>query len=144
MNARLGKDTIDEKLVTLLRQNARTSVAALSKAVNLSRTAVQARIARLERDRVITGYQAVLGDAGTDDQLGAVLSITFSVHPCAPVVARFRSWPEVRHHYSVTGPIDAYVLVRAANSAALSELVARFSALEGIASVSSAVILKSD
>ncbi|MEQ1540970.1 MAG: Lrp/AsnC family transcriptional regulator [Novosphingobium sp.] len=144
MNARFGKDLIDEKLVALLRQNARASVAALSKAVNLSRTAVQARIVRLERDGVITGYQAVLGEAGSEEQLGAVLSIVFSVHPCAPVVAKFRSWPEVTHHYSVTGPIDAYVLVRAENSAALSELVARFSALEGIASVSSAVILKSD
>lgn len=144
MNGKLGKDLIDERLVALLRQNARTSVAALSKAVNLSRTAVQARIARLERDGIITGYQAVLGPAATDGRLGAVLSIAFSVHPCAPVVARFRSWPEVTHHYSVTGPIDAYVLVRAENSAALSELVARFSALEGIASVSSAVILKAD
>lgn len=144
MNAKLGKDTIDEKLVALLRRNARTSVAALSKAVNLSRTAVQARIARLERDGVILGYQAVLGDAAIDGQLGAVLSITFSVHPCAPVVARFRRWPEVTHHYSVTGPIDAYVLVRAENSTALSELVTRFSALDGIAAVSSAVILKSD
>jgi DNA-binding Lrp family transcriptional regulator len=58
---------------------------ALSQAVALSRTAVQARISRLERDKVIVAYRATLGE-GLDDPgvLGAVLSIVFSQRPCAP------------------------------------------------------------
>lgn len=144
MTAGLGKDRIDDQLVALLRQNARMSVAALSKAVNLSRTAVQARIARLERERVIVGYQAILGERAADAHLGAILALTFSQRPCAPVVARFRHWPEILHHYSVTGPVDGYLVVQVTGPAALSDLVSRLSALDGVASVASAVMLTSD
>lgn len=136
-------DAIDEKLVALLRTNARMTLTALSQAVALSRTAVQARMGRLERDKVIVAYRAVLGE-GLDDPaaVGAVLSIVFSQRPCAPVVAKFRHWPEIVHYYSVTGPIDAFVVVRVKSTQALADLVDRFSGLSGIGSVSSAVMLR--
>ncbi len=141
--AKAALDAIDEKLVALLRANARLTLTALSQAVGLSRTAVQARIARLERDRVIVAYRAVLGEAHADEGgLGAVLSLTFSQRPCHPVVARFRHWPEITHYYSVTGPIDAYVVVRVKTPQALADLVDRFSGLAGVGTVSSAVMLK--
>ncbi len=142
--AKAGRDAIDEKLIALLRGNARMTLTALSQAVALSRTAVQARIARLERDRVIVAYRAVLGEAQDDDGLGAILALTFSQRPCFPVVAKFRHWPEITHYYSVTGPIDAYLVVRVKTPQALAELVDRLSALPGLASVSSAVMLKSN
>jgi Lrp/AsnC family transcriptional regulator, leucine-responsive regulatory protein len=137
-------DRIDEHLVALLRQDARRSVTELAKAVCLSRTAVQARIGRLEREEIIVGYRAVLGEGGVDDGLGAILSITFSRRPCTPVVEQFRRWPEIRQIYSVTGPIDAYVIVRVTGASALNDLVHRLSAIPGVGSVSSAVMLKAD
>lgn len=140
------RDATDEKLVSLLRRNARMTLTALAHELALSRTAVQARMARLERDKVIVGYRAVLGEGrdGDDDGLGAVLSITFSQRPCLPVVQKFRHWPEIAHYYSVTGPNDAYVVVKVDNAQALAELVDRLSALAGVASVRSAVVLKAD
>ncbi len=138
-----SRDAIDEKLIALLRTNARMTLTALSQAVALSRTAVQARIGRLERDKIIVAYRAVLGEGQDDDGgLGAVLSITFSQRPCFPVVAKFRHWPEITHYYSVTGPIDAYVVVRVKSPQALADLVDRLSAMAGVGSVSSAVMLR--
>jgi DNA-binding Lrp family transcriptional regulator len=139
-----GRDAIDERLIALLRKNARMTLTALAQAVSLSRTAVQARIARLERDKVILGYRAVIGEGLDDDGLGAMVSITFSQRPCHPVVARFRHWPEIVRYYSVTGPVDAYVQVRVKHAQALAELVDRFSALPGVASASSAVMLRAE
>lgn len=137
-----GRDAIDDKLIALLCRNARMTLTALSKAVNLSRTAVQARIARLERDGVIVGYHATLGAAGgSKGAIGAVLAITFSQHPCAPVVAKFRDWPEIAAYYSVTGPIDAYMVVQVDTTQALAELVYKLSAMPGVALVNSAVII---
>lgn len=141
------RDAIDEKLVSLLCGNARMTLTALARELLLSRTAVQARMARLERDKVIIGYQAVLGArgaVGADAGLGAVLSITFSQRPCSPVVEKFRHWPEITNYYSVTGPHDAYVVVKVGDAQALSYLVDRLSALSGVASVRSAVVLKAD
>ena len=135
------RDSVDERLISLLRRNARMTLTALARELSLSRTAVQARMARLERDRVILGYQAVVSD---DEGLGAVLSLTFSQRPCFPVVEKFRHWPEITNYYSVTGPNDAYVVVRVSDALALSQLVDRLSALAGVGSVRSAVVLKAD
>ncbi len=138
------RDAMDEKLISLLRQNARMTLTALARELALSRTAVQARMARLERDKVIVGYQAVIGDRRDDEGLGAVLSVTFSQRPCFPVVEKFRHWPEITNYYSVTGPLDAYVVVRVNTAKDLSQLVDRLSAIAGVASVRSAVVLKED
>ena len=138
------RDGIDERLIALLRQNARMTLTALSRAVSLSRTAVQARMARLERDGVILGYQAVVREDEGDDRLGAIISLVFSQRPCKPVVAKFRRWPEIEHYYSVTGLVDAYLTVRVKDAQALAELVDRFSAVPGVASASSAVMLRAD
>ena len=139
-----GRDAIDERLIGLLRQNARMTLTALAHSVSLSRTAVQARLARLERDGIILGYQAVVREPDADDRLGAIISLVFSQRPCKPVVAKFRHWPEIEHYYSVTGPVDAYLSVRVRDAQALAELVDRFSALPGVASASSAVMLRAD
>ena len=49
-------DDLDEHLLARLRENARAPVAELARALGLSRTTVQSRIARLERRGVIAGY----------------------------------------------------------------------------------------
>ncbi|CAN5215992.1 hypothetical protein BH09PSE6_BH09PSE6_16930 [soil metagenome] len=49
-------DPLDRSLVTLLQANARESATALARKLGVARTTVVARIARLERERVIVGY----------------------------------------------------------------------------------------
>ena len=46
----------DQQLLSLLRENARAPTAELARRLGLSRTTVQSRIERLERQGVITGY----------------------------------------------------------------------------------------
>lgn len=141
------RDGVDEKLVSLLRDNARMTLTALARELSLSRTAVQARMARLERDKVILGYHAALGaprGRAEPEGLRAVLSITFSQRPCRPVVEKFRHWPEITDYYSVTGPHDAYLVVKVGDTLGLSQVVDRLSALAGVARVESAVVLKSE
>jgi len=74
------------------------------------------------------------GDDG--DGLNAIISLVFSERPCHPVVKNFRSWPEILHYYSVTGPVHGYALVKVRDAEALAELVERFSGLTGVASAS--------
>ena len=49
-------DETDRQLLALLRRNARMPLVALARAVRLSRSAVQGRLARLERSGAIGGY----------------------------------------------------------------------------------------
>jgi len=49
-------DAKDKFLITLLRNSARAPVTLLARKMGMSCSAVQQRLARLERDRVIAGY----------------------------------------------------------------------------------------
>ena len=62
-------DTIDQKLLFALRENARTSTARLARLVGRSRTSVQSRIERLEKQGIIQGYGVRLAP---EHGLGAV------------------------------------------------------------------------
>jgi DNA-binding Lrp family transcriptional regulator len=48
-------DSIDERLLLALRENGRASTAQLARLVGRSRTSVQSRIERLEKQGVIVG-----------------------------------------------------------------------------------------
>src|SRR5256885_8946836 len=54
-------DETDRQLLRLLQTNARASTAHLARQMNLARTTVVARIARLEQEGVIAGYGVRLG-----------------------------------------------------------------------------------
>ena len=59
MNERL--DAIDRQLLSLLSANAREPAAILARKLGLARTTVVARIARLEREHIVSGYGVRLG-----------------------------------------------------------------------------------
>jgi len=52
----------DRQLLSILSENARMPTAMLARKLGLSRTTVQAKIERLERDGVIAGYGVRLLD----------------------------------------------------------------------------------
>ena len=52
----------DQQLLSVLRENARASTAQIARRLNLSRTTVQSRIERLEREGVISGYTVRVHD----------------------------------------------------------------------------------
>jgi DNA-binding Lrp family transcriptional regulator len=58
-------DEIDREILAILQANGRLSGADIGRKVNLSQPAVSARIQRLERSGVITGYHAVVDPRGS-------------------------------------------------------------------------------
>ena len=65
----------DQRLLTLLRENARTSTAQLARKLGVSRTTVQSRLERLERDGVIGGYTVRLTDEHEHGRIRAHIMI---------------------------------------------------------------------
>ena len=56
-------DEIDDRLLTLLRDDARQTIAQLAKELGISRGQVYSRLARLEEDNIVAGYTVRLGQA---------------------------------------------------------------------------------
>ncbi len=135
-------DPTNRRLLALLKEHGRTSASDLGRTLGLSRTAVQDRIRRLEKAGVILGYTAVVSVAEDLPPVSALVSINISERPCAPVLALLRTLPEVERLFSVAGPTDAVILVRVADTQALSALVDRISAIKHISKATAAVVLE--
>lgn len=134
-------DAIDRRLLALLEVDARASFTALAREAGLSRTAIQERMARLEREGVILGYAVRLADRQKTPMTRALLSLRIRTRPCATVLDRFRHWPEIVACYSLAGPVDAMLIVETEHAPALSSLVDRLSAVPGVGEIETAPIL---
>ena len=139
---RTGKrlDEVDHRIVAILAADARRSAASIARDLHLSRTAVQARIARLERDGVILGYATIVAPE-TTGRVSAFVTLSIGVRPCALVIHRLRDWPQVERIFSVAGDRDAILLVSADSPQALSAFADRLSAIDGVTAVETTMIL---
>jgi Lrp/AsnC family transcriptional regulator, leucine-responsive regulatory protein len=135
-------DDTDRQLLSLLEKNARRPVVGLAKAVGLSRSAVQERLARLEDQGAIAKYTIVRGDQ-RESGATAVLLVRIAVRPCEPVLRKLRDWPEIRACWSVAGPtIDAVVVATVSDNEGLGDFRERLASIEGVAEVITAPVLR--
>src|SRR4029078_1426468 len=68
-------DDIDHKILALLRQNSRRTLADIGEHVSLSVAAVKRRVGRLERDGVIRGYTARVDSSLLGDAIEVVMEV---------------------------------------------------------------------
>lgn len=102
-------DDLDEKILALLRDNARIPLSEIAKRINRSRTAVQARVQKLEDNGVILGY-TTRQDRSAENRVSAMITIYLHerLDPSA-IVALLREFPEVRYCYRISGDADLLV-----------------------------------
>jgi DNA-binding Lrp family transcriptional regulator len=77
-------DDTDRQLLSLLRDNARASVASLAKVLRVSRGTVQNRLARLEADGTITGYTVRLKPQAEGHRIRAFMTVAVEGNRTAP------------------------------------------------------------
>jgi DNA-binding Lrp family transcriptional regulator len=134
-------DVIDEKLISALRDNGRASTAQLARLVGRSRTSVQSRIERLEKQGIITGYGVRLAP---EHGLGAVRAhVMIKVGPkeARSVTAALRDISQVRLLHSVSGDVDLIAVAATASVAEMDEVIDRIGALDGVERTTSSIIL---
>lgn len=68
-------DAIDRRIVDILQHDARLPVKTIAEKVSLSSPTVSARIERLQRDGVITGYMAVVNPEIFDFRIKAFINL---------------------------------------------------------------------
>lgn len=106
-------DDVSYKILNVLRDNGRISIAALADHVGISRASAYTRVESLVRDGVITGFSARVDPAKTGLSICALVFVT--VHPQSWVSFRDKvvAMPDVEYCVITTGEHDAMVLVRA-------------------------------
>jgi len=104
-----------DKILPLLRKNARASIADLAKASNLSEAEVSSRIEKLEGSGVILGYQAILDpEKIAREEVTAVIEVKLTPERDGgfnKLAERISKFPEVQGCYLMSGGYDLMVVV---------------------------------
>ena len=135
------RDDTDRGLIALLQANARESAAQLARRLGIARTTVLARLARLERERVIVGYTVRLGQDSQDTALQAFVMMSVQPRAGRTVEARLQRMPEVRMLCTVSGEYDYMAHLQAASAVRLDALLDEIGALEGVLRTQTSVML---
>lgn len=131
----------DRELLSVLREDARASVADIARRLKLSRTTVQSRLERLEREGVIAGYTVRLHEDAERSWIRAYIFITVLPKQMAAVVGALRAMPEVRTLHSVSGPFDLVAVGAVPTVGEMDELTDRIGAIDGVERTTSSIIL---
>ena len=132
-------DSLDQALLDILRRNARTPTAALARRLGISRTTLQGRMERLERQGHIRGY--TLMENTDDDLLRAHVSIVITPRHSQKVERDLKTLPELRELHAVSGASDLIALLGAATTEAINRAIDDIGQMEGVERTVSAIIL---
>ncbi len=104
-------DEIDKKIITLLQHNARTPLKTLAESVFLSSPAVSARIERLERENIISGYEAKINQAKLGYHITAFINLEIIPSQKGEFYPFVQECPNVIECNCVTGDFSMLIKV---------------------------------
>jgi DNA-binding Lrp family transcriptional regulator len=99
-------DDLDHRLISLLRDNARLSVAQLALQLKVSRATVQNRIDRLVAQRVLLGFTVRTSAEGAAHRVRAMMMIAVDGDRSDAILKALRGYPEVRALHTTNGRWD--------------------------------------
>lgn len=131
----------DRELLALLGHDARMPVATMAKRLSLSRTTVQARLERLEREGVIAGYGVRLSDAYSSGLVRAHILITLTPKTLSQVCGALERMAAVTALHSVSGAFDLIAIIAAPSIAELDRLIDEIGMIDGVERTLSSIVL---
>jgi DNA-binding Lrp family transcriptional regulator len=135
-------DDLDQKLIALLRQDARLSIAILATKLKVSRGTVTNRMARLEKDGVIAGYTLRLRSDVQTQQIKAWMSIAVEGNRTREVIVNLMGEPGVASLMDTNGRWDLLAELRADNLQDLAKVLERIRLLKGISNTETSIHLE--
>lgn len=118
-------DGIDYEILEILSQNGRAPIRRISETVHLSAQAVAARIARLEEQGIIDGYQAVINPEKAGNLISAIITLSIKSLLQADFTQFAREQSCVAECHHVTGIHSMVVMVHVPSIAQLDAFVTK-------------------
>lgn len=134
-------DETDERLLLLLREDARQPIAQLAKGLDISRGQLYSRLARFEENGVIAGYTVRLGSRFTAGLVRAHMMIKTLPRFHREVEAALAGFSRVQAIYAISGEFDIIAMLETADGGQLNDLIDDIGLLEGVERTSTSVIL---
>ena len=134
-------DDTDRQLLSLLRDDARASVASLAKVLRVSRGTVQNRLNRLEADGTVVGYTVRLKPQVLGHRIRAFMTVAVEGNRIDLVLAALRGDPAVSALHTTNGRWDIVAELQADSLEAFDRVLGRIRLLDGIANTETSLLL---
>jgi DNA-binding Lrp family transcriptional regulator len=135
-------DAIDQQLISLLRKDARTSVATLASKLGVSRGTVTNRITKLEDAGTIVGYTVRLRPDAQPNEISAWMSVAVEGNETRAVISSLLGEPGVACLHDTNGRWDLLAELRASNLSELSQVLERIRLIRGISNSETSIHLE--
>lgn len=135
-------DELDARIIRLFADEPRVGVLEASRRLKVARGTVQARLDRMAREGVVTGFGPNVDPAAIGYGVTAFATLEIRQgHGHEAVAAHLASIPEVLESYTITGAADMYCRIVARSNADLQRVIDRLVAFGGIERTSTVVAL---
>ena len=134
-------DSTDRRLLSLLRDNARLSVAALAKILQVARGTVQNRLARMENDGTIVGYTVKLKPQAEDHRIRALMTVAVEGNRTDEVLKGLRGDPAVSALHTTNGRWDIVAELHTDSLEAVDRVLSRIRLIDGISNTETSLLL---
>ena len=137
-----GLDALDQKIVSLLIENARMSYSDIAQQVGISRVAVKMRVQALEKSGVIEEYTTIVNPQRISGAVSCYFEIELSPQALAEATEILDRCDTVTQIYRVTGKNKLHVHAVAATNQEMEDLLHHvIDTLPGLEACSCNVIL---
>jgi len=134
-------DALDVAILAALRDSPRAGYLELSRSLQVSRATVQARLERLERDGIVSGYGPDVELTAAGFPVLAFATLEIAQGRLDEVTAAMRAIPSVVEAYATTGPGDVHCRLAASSHEDLQRVLIEVSQIPGVARSTSVVAL---
>lgn len=134
-------DDIDQRLIQLLRHDARRSVSDLALELRLSRATVRARMERLEKSGDILGYTVILRAEVTEMPVRGLMLIEIEGRATEKAIDQLSGLPEVTAIHTTNGRWDLIAEIGTDSLSALDAVLRRIRLIAGITGSETSLLL---
>ena len=134
-------DTLDRKLIALLRHDARRSISDLAVDLGVSRATIKARMERLERSGDIVGYTVILRADAVDQRIRGIMMIEIEGHAADRVVRALGGFSEVSTIHTTYGRWDLVVELGTSSLSDFDAVLRRIRLIPGITGSETSLLL---
>jgi DNA-binding Lrp family transcriptional regulator len=136
-------DDLDHRMLAIMRNDARRSIASLASELDASRATIRTRLDKLVRSGVIGGFTVVVRDPSHRNHVRAITLIAVEGKGVEKVMRRMHGFPEVRRLHSTNGRWDIVAELVTDTLEAFDGLLHRIRAIDGITSTETSILLSS-
>ncbi|QNN74089.1 Lrp/AsnC family transcriptional regulator [Vagococcus carniphilus] len=132
-------DEVDNEILSLLKKDARMSIVAISKEVNMSRPSVKERIERLVENGVIDQFTIKLGKKFREEKICFFTEISDCRFSAEEALNYFKGEPSVLEFYILSGTVEYFVKAVAPNIDEMKVILGKW---KKIGKIKSSIILE--